>query len=217
MPTPRFFKSKYFPCTSFMEVGFGDCLSYTWQKILEARKVLGGGSRWWNGDGTWAKRVACMIDGFLHWSPFKPVNPVNPSCPDVTVNEFMTSNHRWWKHNEGKWVFSPHRCRWYSEYSTGTRSSGGQTDMAFYKTWGLHDSQRLVMMEHRLLNAREQNSEAPSSNNLLSWRFLWGQRASPKRWRFLFGEHVSMPCRRMPIYVPERFKKMIDAASARRV
>lgn len=39
-------KAKYFPNSSFLEVGAGSNPSWTWQSILEGRKVLVEGVRW---------------------------------------------------------------------------------------------------------------------------------------------------------------------------
>ncbi|KAF7137486.1 hypothetical protein RHSIM_Rhsim07G0171000 [Rhododendron simsii] len=65
-------KAKYFPSSSFVEASAGSNPSWTWQSILEGRRVLVEGIRWRIGNG---RRVGCDQDP---WIPrpngFCPIN-----------------------------------------------------------------------------------------------------------------------------------------------
>lgn len=86
------FKAKYFPHSSFLEVGVRSNASYAWRSICAAREVILWGSRWQIGDGT-----SIMVWGD-RWLPlpstFRLFSPKSQECYVNMVSE-LSEDARW--------------------------------------------------------------------------------------------------------------------------
>ena len=101
----RVFKSKIFPCCSFMEAVDSPIASYAWQSILKGREVLKEGMRWRVGDGTsiWIWTDPWLPSEFL---PFVSL-PVAQAFEEAKVVSLIDPVTKEWHSTTTQSIFSP--------------------------------------------------------------------------------------------------------------
>lgn len=91
----RFFKGRYYPRNSIIEVGAGIKPSYAWRGILSSKDVMLKVSRWRIGNGDHVKIWS------TNWIPslpgFKTLNPIGLCVPEALVNSLINRELGCWK------------------------------------------------------------------------------------------------------------------------
>jgi hypothetical protein len=105
----RFFKSRYYSRSNFLDANLGFQPSYAWRSIMQAKEVVRMGARWRIGNGN---KVRIWKDGWIPNNSDSFVKgPRVQLDENALVSELIDTNSKMWRREAVRSWFNPHEAK----------------------------------------------------------------------------------------------------------